>query len=149
MERAIILLLFFSPLSWAGNNTLNITSKGDNTSITSIQEGSSNTTTILCGANTNGSVPGSTYVAHTCSNATWSSDVDGTGNTVKMYTVWSNHTGSSKTIAIDGDNNTAYLDQDEDNNTSSITITGDNNTAEQLGTGDDNGYTITQTGDNK
>ena len=104
MARAIILLLFFSHLSFA-DNTLQITYKGSGSSITTKQIGSNNATYILCGSptsNGSGTFPGTTYVAHTCSNATWNSTVDGTGNTVRMYTVWSNHTNSRNTITIDG-----------------------------------------------
>ena len=151
MVRAIILLLFFSHLSFA-DNTLQITYKGSGSSITTKQIGSNNATYILCGSptsNGSGTFPGTTYVAHTCTNATWNSTVDGTGNTVRMYTVWSNHTNSRNTITIDGNDNFAYIDQDEDDNVSSITQTGNDNHAEQLGTGDDNVYAITQTGNNK
>ena len=151
MVRAIILLLFFSHLSFA-DNTLQITYKGSGSSITTKQIGNNNYTYILCGSptsNGSGTFPGTTYVAHTCTNANWNSTVDGNGNTVRMYTVWSNHTNSRNTITIDGDDNFAYIDQDEDDNVSSITQTGDDNHAEQLGTGDDNVYAITQTGNNK
>lgn len=151
MAQAIILLLFFSPLSFA-DNTLQITYKGSGSSITTKQIGANNTTYILCGSNNNngsGTFPGTTYTAHTCTNAVWNSTVDGNNNTVRMYTVWSNHTNSRNTITIDGDDNFAYIDQDEDDNVSSITQTGDDNHAEQLGTGDDNVYAITQTGNNK
>ena len=126
--------------------------KGSGSSITTKQIGSNNATYILCGSptsNGSGTFPGTTYVAHTCTNATWNSTVDGTGNTVRMYTVWSNHTNSRNTITIDGNDNFAYIDQDEDDNVSSITQTGNDNHAEQLGTGDDNVYAITQTGNNK
>ena len=151
MARAITLLLFFSHLSFA-DNTLQITYKGSGSSITTKQIGSNNTTYILCGSptsNGSGTFPGTSYVAHTCSNANLNSIVDGTGNIVRMYTVWSNHTNSRNTITIDGNDNFAYIDQDEDDNVSSITQTGNNNHAEQLGTGDDNVYAITQTGNNK
>jgi len=151
MVRAIILLLFFSHLSFA-DNTLQITYKGSGSSITTKQIGSNNATYILCGSptsNGSGTFPGTTYVAHTCSNATWNSTVDGTGNTVRMYTVWSNHTNSRNTITINGNDNFAYIDQDEDDNVSSITQTGNDNHAEQLGSGDDNVYSITQTGNDK
>ena len=151
MARAIILLLFFSHLSFA-DNTLQITYKGSGSSITTKQIGSNNATYILCGSptsNNSGSFPGTTYVSHTCSNATGTSKVDGPGNIVRMYTVWSNHTNSRNTITIDGNDNFAYIDQDEDDNVSSITQTGNDNHAEQLGTGDDNTFVITQTGHNK
>ena len=71
MARAIILLLFFSHLSFA-DNTTQITFKGAGSSITTKQVGSGNATYILCGsptANNSGSFPGTTYVSHTCSRA--------------------------------------------------------------------------------
>ena len=151
MARAIILLLFFSHLSFA-DNTTQITFKGQGSSITTKQVGSGNSTFILCGSptsNGSGTFPGTTYVSHTCTNATWNSTVEGNNNIVRLYTVWSNHTGSRNTITIDGNDNFAYLDQDEDDNVSTITQTGNDNHAEQLGTGDDNVYSITQTGNNK
>jgi len=96
MERAIIVLLFFSHLSFA-DNTTQITYKGSGSSITTKQVGSGNYTYILCGSNTSngsGTFPGTTYVSHTCTNATWNSTVQGNSNIVRMYTVWSNHTNS-------------------------------------------------------
>ena len=151
MARAIILLLFFSHLSFA-DNTTQITFKGSGSNITTKQVGSGNATYILCGSPTNngsGTFPGTTYTSHTCSNANWTSNVDGNSNTVRLYTVWSNHTDNTYTINIDGDDNFVWLDQDEDDNTSTITQTGNDNHAEQLGSGDDNTFVITQTGNNK
>jgi len=151
MARAIILLLFFSHLSFA-DNTTQITFKGSGSSITTKQIGSGNATYILCGSptsNGSGSFPGTNYVTHTCSNATWNSTVDGNSNTVRLYTVWSNHTDNTYTVSIDGDDNFVWLDQDEDDNTSTITQTGNDNHAEQLGSGDDNVFVITQTGNDK
>ena len=151
MARAIILLLFFSHLSFA-DNTTQITFKGSGSSITTKQIGSGNATYILCGSptsNGSGSFPGTSYVTHTCSNATWNSTVDGNSNTVRLYTVWSNHTDNTYTVNIDGDDNFVWLDQDEDDNTSTITQTGNDNHAEQLGSGDDNTFVITQTGNDK
>ena len=137
-----MLLSLISLPSFAGDNTITITTKGSNNSITTKQMGNGNSTTILCGAGSGGSVPGSTYVAHTCSGAVWNATVDGNSNTVRMYTVWSNNTGSRNTITIDGNDNFAYIDQDEDDNVSTITQTGNSNHAEQLGTGDDNVYSL-------
>ena len=151
MARAIILLLFFSHLSFADNLT-QITFKGSGSNITTKQVGSGNATYILCGSPTNngsGSFPGTTYVTHTCTNANWTADVEGNSNTVRIYTVWSNHTGNTYAVNVDGNDNFAYLDQDEDDNTSTITQTGNDNHAEQLGSGDDNTFVITQTGNNK
>ena len=149
MVRAIMLLSLISLPSFAGDNTISITTKGSGNSITTKQIGNGNDSTILCGVGSSGSVPGSTYVAHTCTNANWNITIDGNSNTTRMYTVWSNNIGSTNTITIDGNDNFAYIDQDEDDNTSSITQTGNSNHAEQLGTGDDNVYSITQIGNNK
>ena len=151
MARAIILLLFFSHLSFADNLT-QITFKGSGSNITTKQVGSGNATYILCGSPTNngsGSFPGTSYLTHTCTNANWTADVDGNSNTVRIYTVWSNHTGNTYAVNVDGNDNFAYLDQDEDDNTSTITQTGNDNHAEQLGSGDDNVFVITQTGNDK
>ena len=151
MARAIILLLFFSHLSFADNLT-QITFKGAGSNITTKQVGSGNATYILCGSPSNngsGTFPGTTYVTHTCTNANWTANVDGNSNTVRLYTVWSNHTGNTYSINVDGNDNFVWLDQDEDDNTSTITQTGDDNHAEQLGSGDDNTFSIVQTGNDK
>ena len=148
MARAIILLLFFSHLSFA-DNTTQITFKGSGSNITTKQVGSGNATYILCGSPTNngsGSFPGTTYVTHTCTNANWTADVDGNSNTVRIYTVWSNHTDNTYAVNVDGNDNFAYLDQDEDDNTSTITQTGNNKYAKILDFGDDGNKTITQSG---
>ena len=149
MVRAIMLLSLISLPSFAGDNEITIITKGTGNSITTKQIGNGNDTTILCGAGSSGSVPGSTYVAHSCTNANWTTTIDGNSNTTRMYTVWSNNTGSTNNITISGNDNFAYIDQDEDDNTSSITQTGNSNHAEQLGTGDDNEYSITQIGNSK
>ena len=149
MERVIILLLFFSPLSFTGDNTTTIITKGSGSTITSKQVGNGNATNILCGANSSGSFPGTTFVSHTCSNATWSNTITGNSNTTRLYTVWSNNSDNTFTVTVTGNDNFVWLDQDEDDNTSTITQTGNDNHAEQLGSGDDNTYAITQTGNNK
>ena len=149
MERVIILLLFFSPLSFAGDNTTTIITKGSGSTITSKQVGNGNATNILCGANANGSFPGTTYVSHTCSNATWSNTITGNSNTTRLYTVWSNNSNNTFNVTVTGNDNFVWLDQDEDDNTSTITQTGNDNHAEQLGSGDNNIFAITQTGNNK
>lgn len=149
MVRAITLLLLISPLSFAGDNSLTITTKGTGTTITAKQIGNGNTSYVLCGANSSGSFPGTTYTSHTCGSANLETTIDGNSNVTRMYTVWSNNLGNDFTITIDGDDNFAWLDQDEDDNISTITQTGNNNHAEQLGSGDDNVYSITQTGNNK
>ena len=148
MVRVITSLLLISLPSFAGDNTLTITTKGTGTTITAKQVGNGNASHILCGANSSGSFPGTTYTAHTCGSASLETTIDGNSNVTRMYTVWSNNLGNNFTITIDGDDNFAWLDQDEDDNTSTITQTGNDNHAEQLGSGDNNEYSITQTGNN-
>ena len=115
MERVIILLLFFSPLSFAGDNTTTIITKGSGSTITSKQVGNGNATNILCGANSNGSFPGTTYVSHTCSNATWSSTITGNSNTTRLYTVWSNNSDNNFTVTVTGgsQDDALYVFQDQ------------------------------------
>ena len=149
MVRVITLLLLISPLSFAGDNSLTITTKGTGSSITAKQVGNGNTGYILCGANSSGSMPGTTYSSHTCGSATLNTTVVGHSNNTRLQTVWSNNIDNNYTITITGDDNFTWLDQDEDNNTSTITQTGNDNHAEQLGSGDDNVYSITQTGNDK
>ena len=149
MVRVITSLLLISLPSFAGDNALTITTKGTGTTITAKQIGNGNTSYVLCGANSSGSFPGTTYTAHTCGSANLETTIDGNSNVTRMYTVWSNNLGNNFTITIDGDDNFAWLDQDEDDNTSTITQTGNDNHAEQLGSGDNNEYSITQTGNNK
>ena len=144
MVRAITLLLLISPLSFAGDNTVSINTKGTNNQITTKQVGNGNTTTILCGSASNGTG----YSAHTCTNSVWNSTVTGNSNVSKIMTVWSNNIGNRYTITIDGNDNYAYIDEDEDDNVSTITQTGNSNHAEQLGSGNDNTFAITQTGNN-
>ena len=149
MVRVITLLLLISPLSFAGDNSLTITTKGTGSSITAKQVGNGNTGYILCGANSGGSMPGTTYTSHTCGSATLNNTVIGNSNTTRLYTVWSNNSDNNYTISVTGDDNFVWLDQDEDDNTSTITQTGNDNHAEQLGSGDNNIFAITQTGNNK
>ena len=145
MVAVRILLLLISPLSFAGDNFIEIKTKGTNNSITVKQIGNGNSSTILCGAE----VGGTGYSAHTCTNATYNIQVDGNSNIANMLTVWSNNIGNNYSIEISGNDNTAIVDQDEDDNVSEIKQTGNSNTAEQLGSGDDNYYVITQTGNTK
>ena len=149
MVRVITLLLLISPLSFAGDNSLTITTKGTGSSITAKQVGNGNTGYILCGANSSGSMPGTTYSSHTCGSATLNTTVIGHSNNTRLYTVWSNNIDNNYTITVTGNDNFVWLDQDEDDNTSTITQTGNDNHAEQLGSGDDNVFAITQTGNNK
>ena len=149
MVRVIMLSLLISPLSFAGDNYLSIVTKGTGTSITTKQVGNGNSSYVLCGANSSGSFPGTTYTSHTCGSATLSTTVIGNSNTTRLYTVWSNNMDNNYTISVDGDDNFVWLDQDEDDNTSTITQTGDDNQAEQLGSGDNNIFSIVQTGNDK
>ena len=149
MVRVIMLSLLISLPSFAGDNSLTIKTKGTGTSITAKQVGNGNESHILCGANSSGSFPDTTYTSHTCGSATLNTTVIGNSNTTRLYTVWSNNLDNNYTITITGDDNFVWLDQDEDDNVSTITQTGDDNHAEQLGSGDDNTYSITQTGDDK
>ena len=149
MVRAIMLLSLISLPSFAGDNYLSIITKGTGTNITAKQVGNGNSSYILCGANSSGSMPGTTYASHTCGSATLNTTVIGNSNTTRLYTVWSNNMDNAYTITVTGDDNFVWLDQDEDDNVSTITQTGNDNHAEQLGSGDDNVYSITQTGNDK
>ena len=77
MVRAIMLLLLISPLSFAGDNYLSIITKGTGTTITTKQVGNGNSSYILCGAESSGSMPGTTYTSHTCGSATLNNTVIG------------------------------------------------------------------------
>ena len=89
MVRAIMLLSLISLPSFAGDNYLTITTKGTGTSITAKQVGNGNEGYILCGANSNGSMPGTTYTSHTCGSATLNTTVIGNSNNTRLYTVLS------------------------------------------------------------
>ena len=58
MVRAITLLLLISPLSFAGDNSTTIITKGTNNQITTKQVGNGNLVKVICGADSGG-------VAHT------------------------------------------------------------------------------------
>ena len=100
MVRVITSLLLISLPSFAGDNALTITTKGTGTTITAKQIGNGNTSYILCGANSSGSFPGTTYTAHTCGSASLETTIDGNSNVTRMYTVWSNNLGNNFTITI-------------------------------------------------
>ena len=146
MVQVIIQLLFFSLLSlnvYADNNLITIQTKGTGTTITTKQVGSSNVTGIYCGL---GSFDNSLVNTHNCDSATITSTVTGTSNIVYSQSVWSNHTGQSWITTVDGNDNYAVIDMDEDDNTSTIIQTGNDNDAWILGSGDDNVYKIEQLG---
>ena len=144
--QATILLLFFSLLScsvFAGDNLITLQTKGSGSTITIKQAGDSNTTGIYCGL---GSFDNSLLNTHTCDNATITSTVIGNSNIVYSQSVWSNPTGQSWITTIDGNDNYAVIDMDEDDNTSTIIQDGNDNDAWILGSGDDNVYKIEQLG---
>ena len=97
MVRAIMLSLLISPLSFAGDNYLSIITKGTGTTITTKQVGNGNSSYILCGAESSGSMPGTTYTSHTCGSATLNNTVIGNSNTTRLYTVWSNNSDNNYT----------------------------------------------------
>jgi len=135
----LIFGLWFISLE-ADDNTINIQTKGSDTNIGIDQSGSSNTTTVWCGLS-NG-----TYTTHNCSNATITIDQHGSGNLAKAYSQVSNHIDNQYIINQNGNNNTGYLDLDDDDNIATIVQTGNSNYGEIYMQGDDNVYTITQTG---
>lgn len=128
------------PLVFADSNSAEVQTKGSGTSIYITQSGSSNTARVWCG------LSDGTYSTHTCSNATFDIDQDGTGNLAKAYSQYTNHTGNEYTISQDGNDNIGYIDADEDNNEMMITQDGDDMEAEIYMSGDDNVYTISQSG---
>jgi hypothetical protein len=145
-----MLLSLISLPSFAGDNTATIITKGSNNQISTKQVGNGNLVKVICGADSGGVAhTGYNYNSHTCGGAVISSTQEGNSNISRIYTVWSNNIGNRYTISTDGNDNTAWIDQDEDDNVSTITQDGNNNYAEQLGSGDDNVYSITQTGNSK
>ena len=109
----LIFGLWFISLE-ADDNTINIQTKGSDTNIGIDQSGSSNTTTVWCGLS-NG-----TYTTHNCSNATITIDQHGSGNLAKAYSQVSNHIDNQYIINQNGNNNTGYLDLDDDDNIATI-----------------------------
>ncbi|GEM_PF-2359166 len=136
--RFIFISLLSLPV-FAADNSVEIDTKGSNTSIYIDQIGS-NTARVWCGLS-NG-----TYDTHTCSSATIDIDQDGTGNLAKAYSQYTNHTGNEYTITQDGNDNVGYIDADEDNNEMTITQDGDDMYGEIYMSGDDNVYSINQSG---
>ena len=146
MVQVIIQLLFFSLLSlnvYAVNNLITIQTKGTGTTITTKQAGSSNVTGIYCGL---GSFDNSLINTHNCDNATITATVTGNSNIVYSQSVWSNHGDQTWITTVNGNDNYAVIDMDEDDNTSTIIQTGNDNDAWILGSGDDNVYKIEQLG---
>jgi len=144
MVRAITPLLFFSLLSYAGDNIITIQTQGTGTTITARQAGSSNITAIYCGL---GSFDNSLVGNHTCDGATITIDVTGDSNVAYAQSVWSNHADQTWITTVTGNSNYSVIDMDEDDNTSRITQDGDDHQAWILGSGDDNVYKIEQDGE--
>ena len=145
LTRAVLSVLLMvaytlaSPI-FGSDNSVEVDTKGSNSSIYIDQIGSGNTARVWCGLS-NG-----TYDTHTCSSAEIDIDQNGTGNLAKAYSQYTNHTGNEYTIVQDGNDNVGYIDADEDDNEMTITQTGDDMEAEIYMSGDDNVYQITQTG---
>tara|TARA_R110000796_G_scaffold117976_1_gene231260 strand:- start:73 stop:858 length:786 start_codon:yes stop_codon:yes gene_type:complete len=137
--RFILISLISFPLL-AADNSIEVDTKGSNSSIYIDQIGSGNTTRVWCGLS-NG-----TYITHSCSSATIDIDQNGTGNLAKAYSQYTNHAGNEYTIVQTGDDNIGYIDADEDDNELAITQTGDDMQGEIYMSGDDNVYTVSQSG---
>ena len=90
MRFILISLISFS--AFAANNSVEIDTKGTNTSIYIDQIGSGNTARVWCGLS-NG-----TYTTHTCSSATIDIDQNGDDNLAKAYSQYTNHTANEYTI---------------------------------------------------
>ena len=137
--RFILISLLSFPL-WAAENSIEVDTKGSNSSIYIDQIGSGNTARVWCGLS-NG-----TYATHSCSSATVDIDQNGTGNLAKAYSQYTNHAGNEYTIVQTGDDNIGYIDADEDDNELTISQIGDNMEGEIFMSGDDNVYTVSQSG---
>jgi len=146
MVRVITPLLFFSLLSYAGDNTITIQTQGTGTTITASQAGSSNTTAIYCGL---GSFDNSLVGNHTCDSATITVDVTGDSNVAYTQSVWSNHADQTWITTVTGNSNYSVIDMDESGSTSRITQDGNDHQAWILGSGVDNVYKIEQSGESQ
>ena len=140
MRFILISLISFSV--FAANNSVEIDTKGTSTSIYIDQIGSGNTSTVWCGLS-NG-----TYATHTCSSATIDIDQNGDDNLAKAFSQYTNHQFNQYVIQQTGNDNTGYIDADQDSNEMTITQTGSDMYAEIYMSGDDNVYTISQSGGN-
>ena len=144
MVRATTPLLFFSLLSYAGDNLITIQTQGTGTTITASQAGSSNTTGIYCGL---GSFDNSLVGNHTCDGATITVDVTGDSNVTYSQSVWSNHDDQTWITTVTGNSNSSVIDMDESGSQSRIEQDGDDHQAWILGSGVDNVYKIEQDGE--
>ena len=136
----IVAYTLVSPV-FGADNSVEIDTKGTNTSIYIDQiGGTGNTARVWCGLS-NG-----TYATHTCSSATIDIDQNGDDNLAKAYSQYTNHQSNEYEIQQLGNGNTGYIDADQDSNEMTITQTGSDMYAEIYMSGDDNVYTISQTG---
>ena len=140
---SISLISIFSFVAVAGDNNVEIRTKGSSSLIHIDQIGTSNTARVWCGLSQG------TYTTHNCSNATIDIDQEGTSNTARAYSQVANHTGNEYKIDQDGNDNFGYIDADDDGNDMDVVQNGNNNDAEIYMQGDNNVYSITQTGDDK
>ena len=138
MRFILTSLISFS--AFAANNSVEIDTKGTSTSIYIDQIGSGNTARVWCGLS-NG-----TYTTHTCSSATIDIDQNGDDNLAKAYSQYTNHTGNEYTITQTGNDNTGYIDADQDSNEMTVTQVGNDKHGEIYMSGDNNVYQISQSG---
>ena len=128
---------------YAGDNSVEVRTKGSFSLIHIDQIGTSNTARVWCGLSEGA------YMTHSCSNAEIDIDQEGTGNTARAYSQISFHTSNEYKIDQNGNDNFGYIDADDDSNDMDIVQNGNNNAAEIYMQGDNNLYEITQTGDYK
>ena len=141
--RGLLMVAYASAPVFGANNSVDIDTKGSNTSIYITQSGSGNTAAVWCG------LSGGVYTQHNCSNAEIDVDQNGTSNVARAYSQLAAHTGNEYKIEQTGNDNFGYIDADDDLNDMDIVSNGNNNDAEIYMQGDNNVYTITQTGNDK
>jgi hypothetical protein len=139
----ISLISLFVVCVYAGDNSVEVRTKGSSSLIHIDQIGTGNTARVWCGLSEG------TYNTHNCSNAEIDIDQEGTGNTARAYSQVANHTGNEYKIDQDGNDNFGYIDADDDSNDMDVIQNGNDNDATIYMQGDDNIYKITQTGDDK
>ncbi len=143
MRLLLISLISFSFCVYAGDNSVEVRTKGNSSLIHIDQVGNSNTARVWCGLSQGN------YTTHNCSNAEIDIDQNGTSNTARAYSQVANHTGNEYKIEQDGNDNFGYIDADDDGNDMDIVQNGNNNDAEIYMQGDNNVFSIEQTGDDK
>ncbi len=85
---SISLISIFSFVAVAGDNNVEVRTKGSSSLIHIDQIGTSNTARVWCGLSQG------TYTTHNCSNATIDIDQEGTSNTARAYSQVANNTGN-------------------------------------------------------